>query len=326
MRFGRISNLLTLSEINQATEQVYSLNPIWLNRSTCKPRVPFWTLGAVTYLEGCDDMKKYHKHKEAVNPLLRRKFTWLYDILCGTLENELGDPCVIDDMLGHPGFHIFGTKPGVTATPWQLEMMQEPLASVHLDIQYKEHGPYWKTYEEVDFANPLSFTMAIKLPKTGGGLFIWDWMNFEGDLVKDFNYQTEQEKWSYIDEQFAGGGGDMDALGRQAGLQAMGELAHVLVVRCILQGDQIVHGLHEHRRVARLQIERTAGDEGVKSLEVKTDRPAPLPQRGPLAHLIDVVEADNAFHVLEVIETVDAQIGVVAELAQAKTFQFPTMK
>ena len=203
MRFGRISNLLTLSEINQATEQVYSLNPIWLNRSTCKPRVPFWTLGAVTYLEGCDDMKKYHKHKEAVNPLLRRKFTWLYDILCGTLENELGDPCVIDDMLGHPGFHIFGTKPGVTATPWQLEMMQEPLASVHLDIQYKEHGPYWKTYEEVDFANPLSFTMAIKLPKTGGGLFIWDWMNFEGDLVKDFNYQTEQEKWSYIDEQFA---------------------------------------------------------------------------------------------------------------------------
>ena len=45
----------------------------------------------------------------------------------------------------------------------------------------------------------------------------------------------------------AGGTGYVNSLRWQTGLEAMGELAHILVVRHVLQGDQIVHRLHEHR-------------------------------------------------------------------------------
>ena len=64
----------------------------------------------------------------------------------------------------------------------------------------------------------------------------------------------------------AGGTGYVNSLRWQTGLEAMGELAHILVVRHVLQGDQIVHRLHEHRRVNRSQIEWAAGDECVKPL------------------------------------------------------------
>ena len=202
MRFGRISNVLTDLDCHDITDKVKKIHPVWLNRSTCKPKVPFYTLGATTYLEGCDDIKKYHKHKSLLNPILRKNFTYLYDIVCDRLSIELDAPVVTDDMLGHPGFHIFGMKPGETGNPAMLKALEQPLASIHLDIQYKEHGPYWKTFEEVDFENPLSFTLAIKLPKTGGGLYIWDWMKFDDHLIRDFNFQEEKEKSDWVSNQF----------------------------------------------------------------------------------------------------------------------------
>lgn len=202
MRFGRISNVLTEIDCHAISDKVKKIHPVWLNRSTCHPKVPFYTIGATTYLEGCDDIKKYHKHKELLNPILRKHFSYLYDIVCQRLSIELDAPVVTDDMLGYPGFHVFGLKPGETGTEQQLKALEQPLASIHLDIQYKEHGGYWKTFDEVDFENPLSFTLAIKLPKNGGGLYIWDWMKFDKELIKDFNFQREHEKQDWISSQF----------------------------------------------------------------------------------------------------------------------------
>ena len=43
---------------------------------------------------------------------------------------------------------------------------------------------------------------AIKLPKTGGGLYIWDWMKFDDHLIRDFNFQEEKEKSDWVSNQF----------------------------------------------------------------------------------------------------------------------------
>ena len=138
----------------------------------CHPKVPFWTFGAVTYLEGCDSLIKYHQHKDAINPILKKKFSWLYDITARRMSEELGDLVVFDDNLALPGFHIFGPKKGVVMSKQDCFYLQQPLASIHTDIQYKEHNEYWSQFKHVDLQNTLSFTMAIKLPKHGGGLYI----------------------------------------------------------------------------------------------------------------------------------------------------------
>ena len=198
MKFARVSNVLTPEECGRIENDLDKLDRLWLNRSTCRPIVPFWTFGAVTYLEGCDDIKKYHKHKEAINPFLKKKFGWMYKILCDRMEQELGAPCVVDDMLALPGFHIFGPKKGQPVTDREMRLLEQPLASIHCDIQYKEHGGYWKCFKQVDFSNPLSFTLSVKLPHNGGGLFIWDHVDFDDDMINSFNFQTNEDKSKYL--------------------------------------------------------------------------------------------------------------------------------
>ena len=61
-------------------------------------------------MEACESIEKYHKHRKIMNPVLRKHFTWLYDILLEKLSTQFG-PCEIVNELGHPGFHIFGHKP-----------------------------------------------------------------------------------------------------------------------------------------------------------------------------------------------------------------------
>ena len=198
-KFGRLPQVLDPLERERLEREVDSLDKLWLNRSTCKPIVPFWTLGAVTYLEGCDDIQKYHKHRTAVNPILKKKFSWLYEILCARLSEELDDPCVVDDMLGLPGFHIFGKK-GMDNR--ECRLMEQPLASIHTDIQYKEHSCYWKCFDEVDFDNPLSFTLTVTLPTNGGGLYIWDWANFDQKMIDEFNFQSNDEKIDVLNNKY----------------------------------------------------------------------------------------------------------------------------
>ena len=193
-RFGRIPNFLTPEERDKVEQSVDSLDKCWLNRSTCHPRVPFWTLGAVTYLEGCDNIKQYHRHRKALNPILRKRFSWLYDILEMKMSKELGDLVICDDDLALPGFHIFGPKKGVTMNKTECYYLEQPLASIHTDIQYKEHLSHWKQFKEVDLSQVLSFTLTIKLPTHGGGLYIWDWADFDQEMIDTFNFQHNDEK------------------------------------------------------------------------------------------------------------------------------------
>ena len=97
---------------------------------------------------------------------------------------------VIDKFLSHPGFHIFATKTGSVLEPEYLKLFEEPLGSVHVDVQYEEHYDYWHSFKEVDLKNTLSFTIPVKLPTHGGGLYTWE------DEVNpySFNYTTNENK------------------------------------------------------------------------------------------------------------------------------------
>ena len=157
----------TEEDCNKIEKTVDDLDKLWVNRScerrfsfeteTVISRAPFWTLGAVSYLDSVASPDRYNKHKNYLNPVLRKKFTWIYEIICEKLQGEFGEPVVIDKFLAHPGFHIFATKTGSVLRPEYVELFQEPLGSVHVDVQYEEHYEYWNIFNEVDLENTLSW-------------------------------------------------------------------------------------------------------------------------------------------------------------------------
>ena len=192
-------------DCNKIKKSIFDLEKLWVNRS-CERRfamengfkiskAPFWTLGAVSYLDGVASHALYNRHRDALNPLLRKKFNWIYEIICERLQSDLKEPVVIDEVLAHPGFHIFAAKNGTTIEPEYLKLFEESLGSVHVDVQYEEHEEYWKNFKEVDLKNTLSFTVPIQLPTHGGGLYTWD---DEVDAYS-FNYATNKLKLSELE-------------------------------------------------------------------------------------------------------------------------------
>ena len=66
------------------------------------------------------------------------------------------------EPLALPGFHI-----------WESAgIFTKPEASVHFDLQYLRH--WTAELGTPDVSHPLSFTLALRLPRRGGGLNVWD--------------------------------------------------------------------------------------------------------------------------------------------------------
>ena len=193
-------DVFTADQCKRIEDTLDKMDSLWINRS-CTPRfayenstksirAPFWTLGAVSYLDAVEDYARYHKLKTVMNPVLKKKFGWMYDIICEKFEEEFGCPVVIDDVLAHPGFHIFSAKKGQIISEGHVRLFETALGSIHVDIQYKEHWEYWQTYNHADLDNQMTWTIPVKLPKHGGGLYTWD---VEVDPAV-FNYNTNENK------------------------------------------------------------------------------------------------------------------------------------
>ena len=45
------------------------------------------------------------------------------------------------------------------------------MGTIHCDKSYMFH---WHPAEDIDFNHPLSFTLALRLPASGGGITLWD--------------------------------------------------------------------------------------------------------------------------------------------------------
>ncbi len=151
--------VLTELECQEIRSAIYALKADWLRRN---PYLPFYTLGAASYIDAAQNVQTYSELAQRYNPILRDRFQWLYEKVALLLSEWLQAPVEYPSQLALPGFHIY----------LSCKAFEQPIASIHCDSQYQLLP--WPDPQSADFTRPLSFTLAIALPKFGGGLNLWD--------------------------------------------------------------------------------------------------------------------------------------------------------
>ena len=151
--------VLTPEDCARVCDRVYALRAHWTRRHESRP---FFTLGTASYLDATGGrFVDYSAAAQRGNALLAAEFDWMYQRLDAALSAAGFAPIVTDERLARPGFHIFlGDNVPHAAS-----------ASKHYDLQY-EHID-WSPYARVDLQSPLSFTLTVRLPEGGSGLFVW---------------------------------------------------------------------------------------------------------------------------------------------------------
>lgn len=193
-------DLLTEKECDRIHSVVKELKNIWIQRH---PIVPFYTLGAAHYFDIPDNPElpdQYYKMAKKFNPILRSHFGCLYKYLANTLMQKLKAPVSYRENLGLPGFHIFLSHKALehpkslTHQQWYNYRYSQPEVvgnAIHCDTSHMLVD--WETKKDIDFSKPISFTLAISLPKSGGGMYVWDLQRDEtigittGELLKLLN-------------------------------------------------------------------------------------------------------------------------------------------
>lgn len=168
MTFGFI-DVLDASQTKKVIETVDNLSDYWFRR---KKDTPFYTLGASTYQDAHHSQESYHSHKQILNPILLENFSWVYDILLTKISENFGKCELISDI-AYPGFHIVGHKLNEEITPEFLKFIKDLNPFPHMDLQYRAHERTWNKFNKVDYTDLLSLTLALELPKSGGGLNFW---------------------------------------------------------------------------------------------------------------------------------------------------------
>ncbi|HMD37040.1 MAG TPA: hypothetical protein VKH42_18830 [Vicinamibacterales bacterium] len=153
-------DLLSEVECARVCDDVFALRDRWTARHETRP---FYTLGTPAYMDATRGrFADYSGAAVGLNPVLERRFGWLYDRLMPALRRAGYSPAIHDERLSRPGFHIYLGDGGDRPTP----------PSIHYDLQY-EHID-WAQHGAVDLSRPLSFTLTLRLPAAGGGLHVWD--------------------------------------------------------------------------------------------------------------------------------------------------------
>ncbi len=156
----RTADVLTKEECLDLRSSVHRLRPRWIQRYRW---VPFYTLGAASYLDAAQrGTATYYGLAAEYNPLLRDSFPWLYDRLAAVLRSELRAPVTYAEKLALPGFHVF----------LDAKLFEYAVARIHRDLQYKLL--HWSGEEGDGPDATLSFTLAVALPESGGGLNVWE--------------------------------------------------------------------------------------------------------------------------------------------------------
>lgn len=150
--------VLSERECDLVRETLMALRGHWMSRHA---ELPLFTLGVASYIDAVGDTPAYARLAREFNPLFKQHFDWLYDRVAAVLAQSLGEPVGYAHHLSLPGFHIF----------LSAKEFEHPIAIVHFDAQYLQHD--WQG-QLVDLDHLISFTLAIRLPRHGGGLNVWD--------------------------------------------------------------------------------------------------------------------------------------------------------
>jgi hypothetical protein len=151
--------LLDEAGCQRLRDDLFAIRDLWEARHA---ELPFFTLGAASYLDASKGrFAEYQEKARRFNPILREHFGWFYDLYAETLAEYSGMPCVYDDALALPGFHVFlGHQEG------------ESSGHRHFDLQCDNLD--WSSYGWVDPSLQLSCTLPVRLPPSGGGMYVWN--------------------------------------------------------------------------------------------------------------------------------------------------------
>lgn len=145
------------AECQRVCDAIQAHRDAWTHRI---PDIPFYTLGAASYLDAANGYAHYSQAANRIRPLLQTSFGWLHDRIAVILEQHFNQPVSYQHPHALPGFHIFLAHPAFT----------QALAAVHWDAQ--QLLIQWPP--QTDFSKPVSFTLSVALPKHGAGLRYWD--------------------------------------------------------------------------------------------------------------------------------------------------------
>ena len=129
------------------TKQVFAMKDMWINRSD---EYPFFTLGRCAYLDG--RTQAYYDNLQEENEALIQQFALLYSYIGEALNSVFAEDIMLTNNLRVPGFHIF------------------PSDKKFLKISGKWHQDHPHITLGLDDIDSYAFTLAIKLPKSGGGM------------------------------------------------------------------------------------------------------------------------------------------------------------
>lgn len=153
-----IDFLYTKQESAQVVEKLKLHKDKWQRRN-----VAMSTMGTASYLDGLNDYEKLSKKSNVFMSELfsdvHNKLLVYFQEKCPTAQIKYRQNAAL------PGFHIFDCN----------NIFAMPVASVHKDMQWNRLN--YKNNENIDTKNTLSFTLALELPKGGGGLY-----TFEDDI------------------------------------------------------------------------------------------------------------------------------------------------
>jgi hypothetical protein len=162
--------VLSPLECERARQGVHALREHWIMRGSAEH--PFYTVGAASYIDavpGEAATPRYTELLERSNPILAKQFDWLYARLMYALSVRLQAEVRTAKELALPGFHV-----------WEGLAVPTGSLSIHFDLQYLSIP--WSDLARADRSRPLSFTLAIALPREGAGLNSWD-LSYEDQLA-----------------------------------------------------------------------------------------------------------------------------------------------
>lgn len=152
--------LLEGSALTSVVDRVLALRQSWTSRGLY-PSGGFSTLGRASYLDVCapdaDADGDYYSQLERTNAVIQEAFPDLLELVGSTLGEHLRGPTAYAPGLAIPGFHVFEGK-GIPCAGQ---------AGPHFDMQYE---PLRLPFPP---QRPISFTLALELPRCGSGLQLW---------------------------------------------------------------------------------------------------------------------------------------------------------
>lgn len=138
-------------DVDAVADKVLALRDHWTLRSDA---FPFYTLGKSAYIEGV--IPSYKDGLNESNKLLLDNFYDMYAVVFEFLSSKYGKKVELTSKLAYPGFHIFEAS----------DRFEGIAGNWHIDIPHKT------LKLEGDITH--TFTVAIQLPQSGGGL---DWVD-----------------------------------------------------------------------------------------------------------------------------------------------------